>query len=137
MIQFLAGAKGIGKTKRLLEMANAAVRSTDGDLVYIDDDRRHMYDLHYDIRFVETGGYPLTDCNIFIGFICGVLSQNSDIKGIYVDGLTNIIESIDDGDLSELARKLGVLSDDNSVDFIISVNWEEDKLPDNVRALLV
>jgi len=137
MIQFLAGPKGAGKTKRLLSMVNASVRTTDGDLVYIDDDNRHIYDLHYDIRFVETGGYPLTDCDVFIGFICGVLSQNSDIKEIYVDGLTNIIGAVDNESLSDMTDKLGVLSKENSVDFIISVNWDEDKLPDGVKALVI
>jgi len=137
MIQFLAGAKGVGKTKRLLNMVNQSVKTTDGDLVYIDDDKRHIYDLHYDIRFVETGSYPLTDCNVFIGFICGVLSQNSDIKEIYVDGLTNIIGNIDDANLSDFTGKLDILSKQNNVNFIVTINWEEEKLPEDVKRLLI
>jgi len=137
MIQFLAGAKGVGKTKKLIGMANASVKTTDGDLVYIDDDKRHIYDLHYDIRFVDTTSYPLSDCDIFIGFICGVLSQNSDIKEIYVDGLTNIVETVDNDSLPDLTAKLGTLSAENNVDFIVSINWDEDKLPECVREFLI
>ena len=137
MIQFLAGAKGTGKTKKLLNMVNASVKTTDGAIVYIDDDTRHIYDLHYDIRFVGTKGYPLSDCNVFVGFICGVLSQNSDIKEIYVDGLTNIIGTVDGGGLSELAERLCVLSEENNVSFILTINWDEDKLPEKVKTLLI
>lgn len=50
MIQILAGEKGEGKTKRLLEMANEAGKNSKGHVVFIDDDNRHMYDLHYNIR---------------------------------------------------------------------------------------
>ena len=137
MIQFIAGAKGVGKTKRLIDMANAAVKSTDGDIVFIDDDKRHIYDLHYDIRFVDTGSYPLSDCNIFIGFICGILSQNSDIKEIYVDGLTNIIKTVDNESMVQLVYDLESLSKENGAKFIVGVNWDEDKLPDTVRELLI
>ena len=137
MIQFLAGAKGVGKTKRLIEIANASVKTTDGDLVYIDDDKRHIYDLHYDIRFVDTGSYPLSDCNVFIGFLCGILSQNSDIKEIYVDGLTNIIKTVDTDNLSWLVDELGKLSKGNSVNFIMSINWDEENLPEEIRQLLI
>ena len=137
MIQYIAGAKGVGKTKRLIEMANESIKTTDGDLVYIDDDKRHIYDLHYDIRFVETEGYPLLDCNMLIGFIRGILSQNSDIKEIYVDGLTNIVLNVDNDSITHFTDSLEVLSNDNHVDFIISVNWDEDKLPEGIQALLI
>ena len=137
MIQFVAGAKGVGKTKKLIDMANRSAKTTDGDIVFVDDDRRHIYDLHYDIRFVETGGYPLNDCGVFIGFICGILSQNSDIKEIYADGLTNIIENVDNDSMARLVDGLDLLSKDNGVDFIFSVNWEAEKLPETVQALLI
>ena len=137
MIQFLAGPKGIGKTKRLIDMVNTSVKTTDGTLVFIDDDRRHIYDLHYDIRFVETGSFPLSNYREFIGFICGILSQNSDIKEIYVDGLTNIIKTVSNECLVKLVAKLTMLSKENTVDFIISMNCDADKLPEEAKVLVI
>jgi len=137
MIQLLAGAKGTGKTKRLLNMANQSVKTTDGTIVYIDDDKRHIYDLHYDIRFVGTEGYPLSDCRVFTGFICGILSQNSDIEKIYIDGLTNIIGFVDGEGLIKLHDELDTISKGNNVSFVISVNWDEDKLPENIREFVI
>jgi len=137
MIRFIAGPKGVGKTKRLLKMVNESVKTTDGHIVFIDDDNRHIYDLHYDIRFVETGNFHLSNYREFIGFIYGILSQNSDIKEIYADGLTNIIEHVDNESLVKLVAKLKELSKNNAVDFILSINYEVDLLPPEVKELLI
>ena len=137
MVQFIAGGKGEGKTKRLIELANTCVKTTDGHLVFIDDDNRHIYDLNHAIRFVQTKAYPLYNYRDFIGFICGILSQDSDIKCIYVDGLTNIIKAVDDESLVKLITRLEALSVREEVDFIISMNCKADDLPDEVKKLLV
>lgn len=136
MIQFLAGEKGQGKTKKLISMANDAVKTTDGHIVYIDDDKRHIYDLNYEIRFVETANFPLSNYREFIGFVCGILSQNSDIKEIYVDGLTNIVKKIDNEDLVKLVNKLKSLSSECTVDFIISMNCNIEDLPEAKELVL-
>lgn len=137
MIQFIAGGKGEGKTKKLIEIANTNVKTTDGHLIFIDDDRRHIFDLHYDIRFVETGRNLLSNYREFIGFIVGVLSMDSDITNIYVDGLTNIVEMVDNDSLIKLTSRLSALSEQNNVDFVICVNYNKDSLPDEIKALLI
>ena len=93
MIQILAGEKGQGKTKKLIDMANEASKTVDGNVVFIDDDSRHMYDLHYGIRFVETSKYKICSYEVLIGFIYGILSQNGDIQKVFIDGLGNIAVS--------------------------------------------
>jgi hypothetical protein len=137
LIQFIAGGKGEGKTKKLIDMANANAKTTDGHLVFIDDDRRHMFDLKYDIRFVETGKNFLSNYREFVGFILGILSQDSDIKNIYVDGLTNIIETVNNEALIKLATRLTAISETHTVDFIICVNYNKEILPQEIQALLV
>ena len=92
MIQILAGEKGQGKTKKLIDMANEASKTVDGNVVFIDDDSRHMYDLHYGIRFVETSKYKICSYEVLIGFIYGILSQNGDIQKVFIDGLGNITD---------------------------------------------
>jgi len=137
MVQFIAGGKGEGKTKKLIDLANTTAKSTDGHLVFIDDDRRHIFDLNHAIRFVDTKSYPLSNFREFIGFICGILSQDSDIKCIYVDGLTNIIKTVDNESLVKLIARLQTLSVLEDVDFVISMNCKADDLPDEVKKLLV
>jgi len=137
MVKFIAGKKGEGKTKRLIDMANETVKTTDGHIVFLDVDRRHIYDLHYDIRFVETGDFPLSNYREFVGFTCGILSQNSDITEIFVDGLTKIVDKLDSEDLVKLIEILENLSKNHSVDFIINMNWDPEAAPEQLKALMI
>ena len=59
MIQIISGVKGSGKTKRLLDQTNDALKVEHGDIVFIDDDKRYMYDLRHEIRFVDASAYPV------------------------------------------------------------------------------
>lgn len=137
MVKLLTGGKGAGKTKKLIEMANTEVKTTDGHIVFIDDDNRHIYDLHYDIRFVPTREYPLANYREFIGFVCGILSQDSDIKEIYVDGLHNIIETFEMEHTKKLCDRLHELSKDLGVDFIMSLHYETNELTEELRKLAI
>ena len=53
MIHLIYGAKGSGKTKRIIDMANASIDTTTGDIVFITDTNRYMYDIKYQIRFIN------------------------------------------------------------------------------------
>ena len=135
MVQFLAGLKGEGKTRKLIDMANENANVTDGSLVFIDDDTRHIHSLHRDIRLVETGKHLLDSYREFVGYILGILSQNSDIKHIYVDALTNIMAdgAVNGDSLVKLKHKLDAIADSAQVDFTISVHYEKASLPDEIK----
>ena len=136
MIQILAGEKGEGKTKKLLEMANESGKVSHGHIVFIDDDNRHMYDLHYNIRFVKTN-FIMTDQKIFFGFICGILSQDSDIEKIYIDGLHNIVKGLTNEGLTDFIKEIEKLSVTNSVDFAFIISAKADELPEAAQKYLI
>jgi len=136
-VAFMAGQKGEGKTRKIIDMANKEAKTTDGHLVFIDDDKRHIHDLHRDIRFVETGKGALSNYREFTGFILGILSQNSDIQHIYVDGLNNIVETVDTESLAKLQARLNSIAKVDDVSFTVSVNWDKDSLPEEIKAALV
>ena len=137
MVKFIAGYKGEGKTQKMIQMANEHVKTADGHLVFIDDDRRHTREVHRDIRFVETGKGELANYREFIGFVLGILSQNSDIQHIYIDGLTNIVKALDNESLVKLKVRLESISRTDTVDFTISVNYEPETLPEEIKAALL
>jgi hypothetical protein len=139
MVQFLAGLKGEGNTRKLIDMANQNAKVTDGNLVYIDDDTRHMHDLHRDVRLVEAGKGELANYREFIGFVLGILSQNSDIKHIYVDGLNNILaqDVMSDDCLTKLKKRFDDLVKTAEVAFTISIHCDKDSLPEDIRAALI
>ena len=53
LIQIILGDKGSGKTKRLIDLVNESLKNEHGDIIFIDDDKRYMYDLRHEIRFVD------------------------------------------------------------------------------------
>ncbi|MBQ2753150.1 MAG: twitching motility protein PilT [Firmicutes bacterium] len=137
MVQILAGAKGEGKTKKLLEMANEAGKTSDGHVVFIDDDKRHMYDLHYNIRFVETSSFPMEDHAVLFGFICGILSQDGDIEKIYIDGLNNIVKGMAGDDYVAFVNNLEKLSKEEEVDFIMIISGDKAGLPEGLAPYFI
>jgi len=137
MVQFIAGGKGEGKTKQLIDKANQQLKVTDGNLVFIDDDRRTSSDLHYNIRFVEAGKRVLSNYREFSGFVLGILAMDNDIKTVYIDGVTNIIENLEADDLVKLAKRLTDLSERNEVEFVACINWKKEDLPSEIQDLCV
>jgi len=142
MVKFLTGAKGEGKSRKLIGLANENVKITDGHLVFITQSRRHMHDLHRDVRFVETEKGLLANYREFIGFILGILSQNNDITHIYVDGLNSIIHNLSEvdpacEDLVKLKKRLDELSESESVGFTLAIHGEKDSLPEELKPAVI
>lgn len=137
MVQILAGNKGEGKTKKLIEMANDAIKEGNGHVVYIDDDNRHIYDLNFNIRFVETSEFPLANYREFIGFIYGIFSQDNDIVKVFIDGIFKIVKKLDKEDIIKLMTKLKEMSNTYSVDFVIAANTDDTEIPDEIKDLLI
>ena len=90
MIHLIYGAKGSGKTKRIIDMANASIDTTTGDIVFITDTNRYMYDIKYQIRFINTEDNHIFTEEALLGFIKGLIAGNHDIKTIYIDGAHRI-----------------------------------------------
>ena len=79
MVEIISGEKGKGKTKYLLDKVNTDIKNVDGSVVYIDKNKKHMYELDSKIRLINMGDYPIESSGEFLGFLSGVLSQNTDI----------------------------------------------------------
>ena len=81
MIQIIAGKKGKGKTKHLLDKVNAEVKEVHGNIVYLDKSSKHMYELNNKVRLIDTSEFGLSSSDGFMGFICGIISQDHDVSG--------------------------------------------------------
>lgn len=137
MIHILTGEKGDGKTKKILDMANEAIKSAHGNIIFIDNDNKNMYGLHYNIRFIETSDFPISNYRELVGFICGIVSQDNDIEKIYIDSIDKILKSFDKDDLQKLAKKLTDLSQKYSLEFILSMSATIDEIPFELRDLVI
>lgn len=123
MVKVIIGKRGIGKTKKIIDMANNLVKDCKGNVVFIDDDKKHMYDFKRDIRFISADDFNLKDPRVFYGFLCGVISEDYDIDTIFVDGLTEIVgKEIEK--YEELFDRLDKLSEQFKFNLIITINHE-------------
>lgn len=141
MIQFIIGEKGKGKTKVLLEKANREVKEATGNVVYLDKNTQHMFELNNRIRLIDVTNYPLTDADEFVGFICGIISQDHDLEKVYLDSFLKIAKmERDELDLEDVCRvldQLSAISSQFSVDFIISISVTKEQLDEKYREMVV
>ena len=92
MVQLIVGNKGKGKTKQLLDRVNSAIKEANGNIVYLDKSSKHMYDLNNKVRLIDVSTYPLRNCSEFIGFVCGIVSQDHDLEQMYLDSFLKIAQ---------------------------------------------
>jgi hypothetical protein len=133
MIQIISGKKGQGKTKYLLEQVNNAVKDVSGHIVYLDKNTKHMYELNNKIRLISVPSYPVTNCDEFLGFISGILSQDSDIQEAYLDSFLTIADISESDEIENAIEKLDRMSEQFQVKFVLSVSKSENDLPESIR----
>ena len=136
MIQIIAGEKGKGKTKVLIEKANSAVKEAKGSIVYLDKSNKHMYELSNKIRLINVKDYCIENYSEFIGFICGLISQDHDLETIYLDSFLKIACS-EGPNISLILEKLERISKEFNIDFVISISLKESDFPENVKNNIV
>lgn len=132
MVKILAGKEGTGKTKHLIRMANEQLKTTPGSIVYLDSDNRHIYELKHEIRFLNMNEYPIKNSDAFVGFLCGVISNNHDIQSIYVDGLYNMVDM---NEVQALAciDQLEKIADTFDIEFKIGMNYKGIQVPEGIQ----
>lgn len=123
MVTLIAGKKGCGKTKDIVNKANDSLGSSKGNMIFIDDDNRVMYDLHHDVRFINLSEFPVKSSCEFLGFICGLISNNYDIDKIFIDSIMNTVDVSQD-ELVEWFNKIEDIAKTYEIDFFVTLNYE-------------
>ena len=137
MVQLIVGNKGKGKTKHLLEKVNLQVKETKGNIVYLDKSTKHMYELNNKVRLINVMDYPIDNCDEFLGFLCGIVSQDHDLEEMYLDSFLTIAFAETDDEIQHAIEKLDIISEKYNVKFILSVSRDESKLPECAKAKIV
>ena len=136
MVQLIVGKKGKGKTKQLLDKVNSEVKDIAGSIVYLDKSQKHMYELNNKVRLIDVSRYMIENESEFLGFVCGIISQDHDLEQMYFDSFLKIA-ALEDKDISAVVEKLERMSDFFQVDFILSVSRDESELPESVKDKII
>ena len=136
MIEIICGDKGKGKTKELLDKVNSSVKGKEGSIVFLDKSQKHMYELNNKVRLVNATDYPLTNCDEFMGFICGIISQDNDLEELYLDSFLTIA-NIKDDEICHAIEKLDIISEKYNIKIVLSISKNEADLPECAKAKIV
>ena len=136
MVQLIVGSKGDGKTKHLLDRVNNQIKTASGNIVYLDKNTKHMHELDNKVRLINVADYPLKNCDEFIGFICGIISQDYDLEQMYLDSFLKIAH-LEGKDLTDALTQLNAISEQFKVNFCLSISVEENQLPDFAKEQVI
>ncbi len=136
MVEIIAGDKGKGKTKYLLDRVNTDIANAMGNIVYLDKNQKHMHELTNKVRLINVSDYPISTSDEFIGFICGIISQDYDLQEIYLDSFMTIA-CVSDEDLEHTIQKLDAISVKYEVKMVLSISKNEADFPESVKDKVV
>ena len=136
MIQIIAGVKGKGKTKYLIQKANEEVKTANGNVVYLDKNNKHMYELSNKIRLIDISEYPIDTYDAFLGFISGVISQDHDLESMYLDSFITV-SCVTEEYLGFVLSKLSDISSRFNVNFVVSISVDTDHIPDQFKENII
>ena len=135
MIKLVVGLKGSGKTKTLIERANAAADETKGSVVCIEKGDKLIHEIKYQVRLVDTDEYNVTTAASLYGFIAGMFASNHDITNVFVDSALKICGN-DMATFEQLVIELDKLTEKNSFDVFMTSSCTVESLPESIKKYL-
>ena len=132
MVNIICGEKGKGKTNVILDKANEAVKTSGGNVVFLDKDLAHMYELNNKIRLINVKDFFVENSGEFIGFVCGIISQDHDLEAIFLDSFLKL-SLTDKETMKPVLDKIIQVADKYSVDIILSLSVKSEELPEEYK----
>lgn len=132
MITFITGKKGSGKTKKLIEHANAAVAASKGNVVVVEKGLKLTYDIDHAARLVDIEAYGIKGAETLFGFVSGICAGNYDVTDILVDSTLKIIGT-DLGQLVPFAEKMSALAAMANVKLTFLISADSADLPEAIH----
>lgn len=129
MIKIIYGAKGTGKTKMIIDSANDCAQTADGDVVFLSDTSRYVRDIKYVIRFVNTVENEISSADALLGFIKGLIAGNYDIKNMFIDGATRMI-NVPIDEMGAFMAELDKIAKKSDVNFTMTVSRDLAEMPE-------
>ena len=132
MVELIVGKKGKGKTKVLLDRVNGAVKEANGSIVYLDKSTNHMYELNNKVRLIDVSSYPLKNADEFVGFICGIISQDHDLEQIYLDSFLKV-SKLEDADVTDTLDQLDKIGEKYGISIVVSISLDKEEIPEALQ----
>ncbi len=93
MIKLVIGVKGTGKTKTLIDAANAALDESKGYVVCLEKGTKLRSNINYKVRLINTDDYLIDDASALAGMVAGIIAGNSDVTDLFIDSALKICQN--------------------------------------------
>lgn len=128
MVNLITGPKGSGKTQQMIELANEAVKTSNGNIVLIKKSHKETLSVDFNIRAICMTDYTdIKNADEFVGFLYGMVAGNNDIETIFIDSILKQADITLDS-LPKFIDALKKISADNKIEFYISISAKQDEM---------
>ena len=132
MVKLIIGIKGTGKTKTLIQMVDAALETTTGDVVVLERGEKLRYDIKYQARLVNTDEYFINDAQSLYGFVAGILASNHDVTDLFIDATLRICAN-DVSAFEKMVEEIDVLTVKRDVNVVMTASIDEAEAGDVIK----
>mgnify|MGYP001075388397 FL=1 len=134
MIDLLVGQKGLGKTKKLVELANERTSKSDGTVVLVAKENNLTFNLAHSVRLIDIKDYDIGDFMGLYGFICGVCAGNYDVTDILIDSIFEP-DKINIDELVSFIERLARICQNSDITLTLAVPVVITDLPDRMQSV--
>lgn len=131
------GKKGNGKTKTIAALANEAVKSEKGNIVFLERGNKLTYDIHISARLIDTKSYKVEGYDRFTGFLYGLFAGNYDITHIFIDSVFKIVKNEDIGDFEKFLSEVETFAQENGVNFTMTISADIAAATDKIKKYFI
>ena len=94
-----------------------------------------MFDLNNRVRLINVSDFMIENTDQFIGFICGIISQDHDLEQMYFDSFLKVAK-LEGKDITDTINRIRKISEKFDVNFFISISIDEADVPDDLKELI-
>ena len=128
MIKLIIGKKGSGKTKKLIDMVNAAAETSNGDVVCIEKGETLTFNISHKVRLIDAEQFGISGYNEYYGMLCGINAGNHDVTHVFGDA-TLRIGTRNYEELYGFLDRVSALAKESNINFCFTLSCDEQDLP--------
>ncbi len=134
MVTLIVGKKGSGKTKKLVDAANAAAVTASGSVVVAEPKNKLTLDIKHEARLISLEPYSVKGADELYGFVAGICAGNYDVQEIFIDSVMRILNEGDD--LAAFLEKIEKLANLAETKVTLSISLAEEEIPEAVKTIV-
>ena len=135
MLKLIVGLKGSGKTKTIVDMANAKLAETNGAVVFIEKGTKLIHEVKHQARLLDTDEYLVNNADKLYGFVAGNYGSNFDVSDIFIDSALKICGD-NMAEFTAFLDNVVAFSATHPVNFVITASLAVEDLPEKFKQYL-